>query len=325
MGYTGVSKVLQTGIEGVAYGTEAAAYTNQLNYISESMEYSVEKNEEESLGEAKVSSGFNIGNKRASGSLDLIVKPEDIGFVFKHTLGTEAGNPTLLGGTTGVYVHTFVPDDDNVSSFSTIIDRGEDIKVYTGCKIDELSIDCKPGDAMRASLSIKAQDEGSSGTLNAGLTPDVLKSFNFDSGSMTIDATPYASISSLTFKYSNQMDDGEVYLFAGGFAGEPLPKTRSITFDFEAEYDTVTEGLREGSYKTGTKFATVLTFVSPSLVETGQNYKIILTMPNCELTEAKANVSGRDKIKFTGTAVALQVGVTEALTVTLNDATSTKY
>lgn len=324
MAHTGAGKVLQVGIEGT-YGTETSAYTNQLNFVSEGLEYAVEKVEEESLSAAKVSPGYNIVSKTASGDLSLILKPEDVGFILKHTIGTEPAVPTLDAGTTAVYIHTFTPAATNVSSFSTIIDRGEDKKVYTGCKIDTLSIDAKPKDVIRASLTLKAKDEVSSGTLATTLSAPVLKAFTFDDGYITFDAVEYGLISSIAFKYSNVMEDGEIYFGAGGLAGEPLPKARDIEITFEAEYDATTEALREGSYKTGSKFAIVLNFVSPSLAETGENYQFTLTMPNVELTQASVNVGGRDKMKFSGTGKALQIGATEALTVVLRDLKTTKY
>ena len=65
--------------------------------------------------------------------------------------------------------------------------------------------------------------------------------------------------------YNNALDDGEQTTGSGYYGTENEPQKREITVSIDTFYNTASETVREGKYKTESTVAVVLKFDSPSL------------------------------------------------------------
>jgi hypothetical protein len=199
-------------------------------------------------------------------------------------------------------------------SFTAEVDRHVAIKTYAGLKIESLSLEGKAGDYLRSTVSVKGMSEETD-TLTGSLTTPTKKSFQFTNGSLSIDSDPFTDVSGATFTLTNGLDDGSQTLGSGLYFSEPEFDLRTAEITIDAFYDSDSDTIRDEKYVAGAKAAVILTYVSPEEIETGEAYKIVITMPNVEITEAHPNIAGRDRIMLQLKGKALEVGATEPLTI----------
>jgi len=232
----------------------------------------------------------------------------------KLIMGSE-GTPTLVGGTTAVYKHTFtlVSPLASLPSFSATIDRKQAVKAYTGCKVDTAKIEAHSQDTLRITLGIKARTEAAGAA--AVLTGPSLKSFKFAGASLTIGGTSFASATDFVLDILNHLSEEKPNIGTGLYSPEPTHETREIKIQIDADYDAQTEGIHENNLKAGALVALVAKFYSASEVEAGKPYEIDITIPNIEITEASPNVGGRGKISISIVGNAVAVGSTEPITI----------
>jgi hypothetical protein len=298
--------------------------TKQMNFLSESLKPKVERKTEESLLTSVVGQQGEIVGLGADGDFTLGLKPENAGIILKEALGSE-GTPTLVGGTTAVYKHTFtlIGASDALPSFALTVDRKAAVKAYTGCKIDSLKISAQTKDTLQATIGVKARTEAA-GTA-ATLTAPTLKSFKFAGGVVTIDTASFLSVTKLDFELLNKLSEESPNIGSGLYGPEPLHETREVKITIEADYDAQSEAIHEANFKAGALIALVAKFYSASEIETAHPYEIDITIPNLEIVEANSNVGGRGKIAMTITGNAVAVGSTEPLTVDLFSADVAAY
>ena len=331
---TGQGTSVQIGKE-TTWGT-AVTPTAAINYTSEGFKLVVDRTEEDSLIGAATTRGMDIQKKSVQFDLSLLAKPENIGLLIGMALGSEA-SPVAVTGASGAYSHAFTPISAGVSSslpkFTAVVDRHVAIKKYTGNKVDSMTINCQAGDYMRIDFSGRGKDEDT-GSLASLSIPD-LKAFRFAGGSVTFDGVEFGDVTGVQFNYNNALDDGEQTTGSGYYGTENEPQKREITVSIDTFYNTASETVREGKYKTESTVAVVLKFDSPSLAYDADSddeeddgdvhYSIEISMPLVVVTSCDPNVSGPEKLRLTNSGTATESTGTDAVTITLVDKKNTKY
>jgi hypothetical protein len=319
--YVGAGAQMQIGKESI-YGTPVA-YTKTVNFLSESIKLAVERKSEDSLVASKAIVGSDIMSKKVAGDFSVILKPEEAGILLAWALGLEAANPTLE--VAGSYIHTLTLQAaaGALPSYTMVIDRRAAVKQYAGLKVDSFKLEAKAQDYLRATVGVKGQDEAA-GTVNGGLTASSKRAFKFVNGTLTVDGSSFANITSVTLTIANKLTEVENTLTTGLLMPEPIQGTREISVSIEALYDAAAESFRESKYKAGALANVVMQFESPDLIVAGKTFRINIAMPNVDISQADVNVGGRDTIKMSIQGTALAIGATEPITVLTYDGNNAK-
>jgi hypothetical protein len=320
---TGQGSSLQIGQE-TAWGTKIAP-TTAINFLNESLKLVVERKEEDTLVGGVTSRAQDIMKRSVEGDFGLIMKPGNTGLLFAMALGVEA---SPVESPTGVYEHSFTPIHAGISeslpSFSAIVDRHVAVKAYTGLKVGSLKLEAKAGDYLRATVSCKGKDE-EAGTKNASLKIPSAKAYRFAGGSCTFDSIEFGDVTGVTVDYSNELDEGEQTLASGYNGTENEPQARKITISIETAYNSASETVREGKFKTEATVAVKLRFVSPDEIVIGTKHAIEIELPLVAITECSPAVSGKEKLKLSIAGTALESDTAEAIIITLIDDKNAKY
>lgn len=309
-----------------AWGVPVAP-TVKLNYVSESLQYNIDRTEEETLLGGKTSRALDIMKKSVSGAFDLIAKPKNVGLVIGATLGEEIAVETV---STGVYKHVFKPVEasanNDLVSLTAIVNRIVAKKAYSGLKVASISFNCAAGDYMKLTVNVEGKNETNGATLyTEELEVPELKAFRFAGGSCSFDNVEFGDVTSVSIEYNNNLDDGEQTLGSGYFGTEKNPQSRDITISIETFYNAASETVRSNKYLTENKCAVKLNFISPDEVTTGVNYSMGFNLPLVAINECNPNVIDSGKLKLTIGGKALEDADNEAIEIELIDDESEKY
>jgi hypothetical protein len=318
----GAGTAVQFGKESV-YGS-AAAGTHIINFTSESIKVTADKQDEGSLLASISPNARDLMSIKVDGSISFVLRPEFAGMLFKAAFG---GTDTVTADSpvTGATKHSIVLAEANgtLPSYTLLVNRKVSTKQYSGVKIDTLQIDAKAGDYVKGQFTVKAKDE-ESGTM-ATLAPLSLQSFRCVGASLTLDGVTYDASSS-TFKLNNALEEAPQTYGSGLYLDEPAHGVREVTLDFEVPYNSTIDTLSDVSYKAETKIGSaVLTLQSPSLVAAATPYKIKITLNNVAITDVSANVGGTGLITSKVSGIALSVGSTAPAIVEIIDSVETAY
>lgn len=322
-GNFGNDVILQYAKESV-YGT-LPTMTNQLKISAEGFKYTPSKKEEGLLTGAKIAGRTVTLAKKTEGSIATLARPDDIGFFLLGSFGTEDQTPNKVSGSTAVYDHTFTLVDntgsDTLPSFSVTVDRVETVKAYPGCKINTLSFSAGSEDFLKLDVGFVGREEVS-GTKASGLSPSALIPFKFSNATVTVDSKTLEAVN-VKFDLLNNLDALQTTL-SGQYFRESDPGTREIKCDFEVLYDDDTDDIREDFFLTDDECAVTIKFESDQEAEAGYKYKLLFTLPVCQLIDASPNVSGVDRIKQTLSLKAVDSS-SEPCTCVLTNLRATAY
>lgn len=321
---SGRDSKLQIGLEST-WGT-AIAPTAEVPFTSESLSYLPNYIEEDALVGAKTSGRMDVSGIKVEGDVSFIVKPSDaLGLILGATLGEEATATQV--DTSTVYDHVFTPiasgSANSLPHLTVVVDRKVAVKGYTSCKVDSLSLEASVNDYLRGTISLRGYDEESDSLET--LTGPTTKAFQFKDGSITVDGSDYADITSISLNYSNNLENDLYTLGSGDYMSEIEPQAREITAQFETLYSSATESTRENKFKAGSTAAIVLTFESSENIEAGYPYQLVVNMPLAYITEANPQVGGPDRITQSLSVRATEDASNEAITITLRDDSDTEY
>lgn len=323
---TGNNAKLQIGVEST-YGT-AVTTTQEIQFISESLRKNLNKKDEGVLTGGRAVSKVATLAKSTGGNLNFLARPDDLGYILGCLLGVEA-TPTQISPSTTAYKHTFtaisVDDSTRLPSLTVKIDRINDIFVYNGVKIDSVSFSAMPEDFLKIDVALFGMNEAGSGSL-ASLTPSTLKAFRFAWGSLTYNSGTIADITSIKVNYNNNLVKNIQTTGSGYNFYEPDPAARDIQVELEALYNTDVADF-ETAYDDDSLAELVLTFTSEEEADSVNNipYKLMITLPNVQITDCVANISSPDAIKAQIKAKAVEDGSDELISVELHNLRSTAY
>jgi hypothetical protein len=329
MNFSGNDSRCQLGIEGT-YGT-AVTPDVQLEFLSESLHQVNTNVESDALVGAVTTPYFNIIGSKVEGDISYEVHPDKMGEILYAALGVEAA-AALESGATSAYAHAFTPvkGGDSLPSLSIVEDKKADVFVYSGMKIDTLTLETDAGSLLTSSISLIGQKEEGSGSVE-DLSVSALNPFDFNDMKIyfgtagSVANTNIDEATSMSFSYSNNLEN-DLYVADGTqYMTEIDYQKRDITFDIETLYNDNTDGYRESNFKTGDRLSVRIEFTHPVEVESGHNYKMTIDLPNCVITEAPNDISGAERLRIPLSFRALEANGDEAVTITLVDDLNGKY
>ncbi len=329
MNFSGNDTKLQIGLEST-YGTGVTP-TVQLEFLSESLHQTNTSVESDALvGGVTTPYYIRVGSK-VEGDTSIEIHPDKIGELLYAALGVE-GDASLVSGALSTYEHAFTPVKGGTSlpSLTAVVDKKADVFSYTGLKVDSLSLDTDAGSLLTSTISMIGQKENSGQSVET-LSVSALNPFNFNDMKIyfgtagSVAATNLGEATSMSFSYSNNLEN-DLYVADGTeYMSEIDYQQREITLDVESLYNDDTNAYRESNFKTGDKLSVRVEFTHPTEVESGYNYKLIIDMLNCVITDAPNDISGAERITIPLSIKALEANGDQAITITVNDDLSSKY
>ena len=303
-GTNGIGTSLQIGKE-TTWGT-AVAPTHSINFTDESFKQEPETLEEETLVGAICAGAQDIVGYKSSGGFGTVLKPEDAVILFALALGVQA-TPELVANATKTYKHVITPVDaiTDLLSFTAIVDRKKQVKSYSGNYINTLELTAEAKNYLKTKVETILLSEAD-GTKVSTLVVPSKKAYVFANGQCLLDGTVFADITATTVKINNNVTEGDQTLGSGLYKSQGLHGEREFTWSATAKYTTDANTLIENKYKVGSTIAVQLTFLSPEVIETGFQHKIIISMPAVIMTGGLPNVSGKDEMKLSLAGKALQ-------------------
>lgn len=292
----GNSVIAQLGKE-TTYGTGVSA-TKQMKISSESLKAVYNK-----IDEGLATGGRGMGLKATmgigvEGSESTLFRP-DMGYLLAGVLGVEDVEESGDGK-----LHTITAIESSetahLPSWTMYVDRKVGKFKYTGCKINALTLSASAGDYLKCDFDVVGKEETDNATLNTSLTPSSLKAFKFAQAKMykIVDSveTAIADIESISLAINNNCDAQVQTTETGDYYKEPEVGTRDIQLTCSAIYSAGTESFRKAFYKSDATCGVKIEFISDEKVGTDP-YKLTITLPCVQMSDADANMSGLDTLK----------------------------
>lgn len=291
----GNSVIAQLGKEG-SYGVGATA-TKQFKISSESLKPVYNK-----IDEGLATGGRGMGLKATmgiglEGSMSTLFRP-DMGYLLAGVLGRDAVTDS---GDGKLHTMTCIESSEtaHLPSWSFYIDRKVEQFRYTGCKINSLTLSASAGDYLKCDFDVVGKAEEENATLGT-LTPSVLRAFKFAQAKMykivDDEETAIADIDSISLAISNNCDSQIQTTDTGDYYKEPEVGTRDIQLTASAIYSSGTEEFRKDFYKSDATVGVKLEFISDEKIG-DDNYKLTITLPCCQMSDADANMGGLETLK----------------------------
>ncbi len=317
----GSGSKLQIGLE-TDWGTKVAPTVN-IGYTSETMKFIPNYKQEDTLVGAKTTGRMDLFGKKVEGDINLIVHPDNVGWLLWEHFGAE-GDATADGSAyTHAFTHVAAGASTSLPHFTMVIDRIVSAYAFVSCKSNQMKLDCKVNDYLRATFSLRGYSEANSTIVE--LSDSATKGLKFSHGAVEVAGSPYAEVTSFSLTDNNNLEDDLYVMNGSAYMIEIEPNARETTGTMEVLYSATTEGTRSSYFLTGTVCSVIVTFTSDEEAATDKAYQLTIALPNCYITDASPNVGGPERIRQTLNFTASEQSATEAITVTLRDARATKY
>lgn len=193
--------------EETSWGIQATTGFELVYFVRESLQGEIANIVDESITSRRALESPRGGRITAGGSIDVNLSNKGSHCkLIKHALGSV----NTVDNLDGTFTHTIKGSD--VLPAGLTIEKGFlDIGtyfVYTGCKINTMTIECNNDGLVTASFDIMAKDEQSSTTtLSASPVDNGHLAHVFWEGQIEIDGSPVGQISSYTITVDNQLAD----------------------------------------------------------------------------------------------------------------------
>ncbi|MET3635664.1 phage tail tube protein [Curtobacterium oceanosedimentum] len=239
------------------YGT-AVTPTSFLTFTEETLDLTLAVTDAQGMrpGRRTTLNTQRVVTKRSvGGDLTVEATPSELGAVFAAFLGGAVH--TLLPGGTATYQHLFTPSADYLPSFTVqkgipTLGGGPQVPLtFVGMQASQLELDCKNAAIPTAKMTWVGKDLLTSVAAATPVYPAVNEEFSFVGGSITVGGTvtaptatttatggtPVGTVTDVTLKLDNALDDGGFTLGGGGTRQRPaaalLAKlTGTITAEF---------------------------------------------------------------------------------------------
>lgn len=313
---TGSGTSIQIGKED-SFGSAIVPNT-LINHTNEGINVSVSKGDEGSLLSSKTPISRDLLAITVDGSISFVLRPEFAGLLFHLSLG--GADTSMRIGESALYTHTFnlCSANEDLPSFTTVVDKRAGVKQYPGCTISALTLTCAAGDFVKGSFDLKGFKE-EVGSLNSSVPSFSIPSFRCTSATFNVGINAF-DISSATFKIDNALEEAPKTYSSGLYSGRSQHGIRSATIDFEIPYSREIEEFKSNYLTTESTTEVELTFTSSN-----QDYKVEIKMANVSINSVSANIGGTGILTASISGEALSIGNVEPLTVIITDKTEVPY
>lgn len=252
----------------------------------------------------------------AGGSVDFEVWTNNFGLLFKHMLGD---NVTTANPLATAYQHTFEPGSlDGLSmSWQKGIENDGGTATpfsYTGVKVASWTLSNSVDEILQLSLELDAKEEITSESLAVASYPANAKFFHFQQGTVEIDDTIVAAISTFEVTGTNALDNERYFLGSAGKKAEQRENDfRTITGNFTADFINTTEVYDRFTADTSAKIE--LIFDTGVEIETGYTEKVHVTLNDCRFTGETPKAASADVAEISAPFEAIKPAAGEAISI----------
>lgn len=306
--------IIQYGKED-EYGEEIGTATRQIEVGSETFKYVPNKVEEGLLTGSKIGGKVNTMSKSAEGGISTLARPDDIGLFLMAMTGTNP-TPVLVEGSTGAYTRTFtLTNADHLPTlFFKVLRETGIAKGYTGLMFDGLSFNVQAGDTLKMDMTMKGKAEVDT-TMETGLSISPLKPFRLDNAIVKVGGTPL-EVFTTKFEMKSNLNASLQSNHSGIYLRKPTVGRFDLITEFETDYNTVSNTLRNLYWLTDDIFSAEITFFNGSNIEEGFPYSLKISLPTNQMTDNTVNISGQGPVKIPIKLKAVENGV-EPISITL--------
>ena len=180
-----------------------------------------------------------------------------------------------------------------VYSYTFTIDRGlSQAFVYSGVVFDSVSFSAAAEDRLKLDLTCIGQKESKTNSISStSLIADRAKSFKFHQGTVKMNNSKIADITSISFEYKNNTSNYQS-TDTGVYFSRSVPGKRECTATFEATYTNAIERIREEKFKTDDIVSIEISF------EDNDGNTITFVIPNGQIQSMEnPTATGADTLK----------------------------
>ena len=285
-GYKSYSSV----IEETVYGTDPATTRDgYLRLVTEGLTCDESVTDVPGLGTRDVRETYQ-GQRIVGGPIDVYPGYEGAWlYLLKHALGDY--DYSVDTPESGAYSHTFSVADDLPVGLSIEMMRGEipagNVFLYTGCKVDQMTLAWESGGLLTCSVAIIAQDEAEDTTEQDDATYAADLPIKYNHVSTIQIAGDALAISSASIVIANGL---ERRFLMGRITQDPIPgAARQITGQLTAQLEDLTSYTKYKGHTSGTMD---LLWEGDIIGSTAAKYTLRMQAPVSRLTAATPNVTG---------------------------------
>lgn len=306
-----------------AYGTGGTPVTIFLPIISEDLKPNVEKIASPAMLGSRNTWTYYHGRHDPKGSVTLMADPDNIPTLVYAGLGAEAAAAQVLA--TSAYDHAFTPAASTVDlpSLAIEVEREGTCCLYTGCVVNEFTLNAELGNPLKCVLGLLAKQEADDQTA-AVLTPSTKLPYLFSHGIIKVSTTQVYYVTNLAFTYNNGVDEESGFTLNGTTMRHHAYKTTGLcTGTLECEWTSVSDALRD-AYMDNTSVKLEFIFTSTDAIEAGYYYTLSIEIPIAKIISEPPSLSDRGRTPFTVNFEAIY-DVTNYIKITHRDARTTKW
>lgn len=251
MAVNGNSVIFTVGKE-IEYGKSADS-ERKFDVSTESFKYVANKTEE-GLLTGRIGGGMvETMSVKSEGSFSTLAKPESVGYLLKAVFGKETTEPGEADSLKTKHIFTPIgnKETDLLPSYTFTIDRGlSQAFCYSGFVFDSVSFSAAAEDRLKLDVSCIGQKERKVPSISdTDLISEKAKSFKFHQGTVKMNDSKIADITSISFEYKNNTSNYQS-TDTGFYFSRSVPGKRECTATFEATYTNEIEKIREDKFKT---------------------------------------------------------------------------
>lgn len=300
--------------------------TNLLNITGATFDPSVEKVSEETLLKQKIKSGSLLTSITMDGSFDANLRPDMTDWLFTATCQLDEIPASTSTSTTGYGQKVFElqeAGEDPVGS-TFVLEEGNISKTYPSMVVRSMTMEMPNNDFVTVSVDLTGREEiigttASQVDTSAYEYKTIPNGLDFQKKSYIVTEGVFEwngiewCIESSTLTIDNGIEESPRCYQDGKYTNIPVMGMRSVTFDFNIPYTDKVEDLKKNYLLTSEYGHANVTFTSPD----SPNEKVVVDIPNLSITSVSAGISGTGVIEASVSGEAVQVGSTEAITITV--------
>lgn len=231
------------------------------------------------------------------GSTSALVSEDNISTFTSTSIKGVTKMINSLSSTSTYKQHTFYPigSNDTLPSFSICRDDTVDVTTFTGCKLNELTLELEPGTILKGSASLSGKTFESD-TYPSLTVTDTDPFVVADTIKVYINGVEALYISKATLTITNNISDGDKALGVATYA-EMQAQMLDVKLSGEFFWNDTIDEFVDG-YDAGTAYELVIVADAEQNLDTVQSipYRLIVRIPKAKLTECQTNIGGADRL-----------------------------
>jgi hypothetical protein len=297
--YSGTNSKCQIALEGT-YGSVETP-TLALPFVSANVNEQPELIASKALVGMRFAPQARRGMSLVKGTLVTEVNPDILPTLIWLICGAEAAVAPVMGAS-GAYDHVFTPVTGvALPSFCMVLDKGPDIFLYTGCKINTAKIGVSTKDLMTMTIDFTGQQEAGGASTEAIVistkAPFTYAGFTAKTGTAgSIAGTSTDYVETIDITYDNKLDADRYRAIGTTYTGEIDANGCEVKFGIKADLTDDTNTLREDFFKTATTISCQAAYITDEFIVATTAYALTVDMLYGSIPAFDLDIPGPDRL-----------------------------